>query len=112
MRLGKCELLVCCYQPYDTVISSAIQNGANSLAEAFLFTVGASLILAEAWRSNRSQARRRDDVDDQLDDLKTELRELKTQMAAMGTGWEERLEEERSRWAPNTLPRRFNFISL
>ncbi|KAF8608646.1 OPA3-domain-containing protein [Ceratobasidium sp. AG-I] len=75
----------------------AIQNGANSLAEAFLFTVGASLILAEAWRSNRSQARRRDDVDDQLDDLKTEVRELKTQMAAMGTGWEQRLEEEHSR---------------
>lgn len=79
------------------IVSSAIQNGAESLAEAFLFAVGASLILAEAWRSNRSQARRRDDVDDKLDDLKTEIQELRSQMNAMGTGWEQRLEEEHSR---------------
>ncbi|KAG9124353.1 hypothetical protein FRC07_011952 [Ceratobasidium sp. 392] len=75
----------------------AIQNGANSLAEAFLFSVAAVLILGEAWRSNRSEARRRDDVDDQLDDLKTEVRELRSQMQAMGQGWEQALEDERSR---------------
>ncbi|KAG8718941.1 hypothetical protein FRC08_004013 [Ceratobasidium sp. 394] len=77
--------------------SRAIQNGANSLAEAFLFSVAATLILAETWRSNRSQARRRDDVDDQLDDLRTEVRELRSQMEAMGQGWEQALEDERSR---------------
>ncbi|KAG9096668.1 hypothetical protein FRC06_008438 [Ceratobasidium sp. 370] len=75
----------------------AIQNGANSLAEAFLFSVAATLILAEAWRSNRSQARRRDNVDDQLDDLRSEVRELRSQMQAMGQGWEQALEDERSR---------------
>ncbi|KAG8749916.1 hypothetical protein FRC12_013163 [Ceratobasidium sp. 428] len=75
----------------------AVQNGAESLAEAFLFSVAAGLILAEAWRSNRSEARRRDSVDDQLDDLKTEVRELRSQMQAMGQGWEQALEDERSR---------------
>ncbi|CAE6452105.1 unnamed protein product [Rhizoctonia solani] len=75
----------------------AIQNGANGLAEAFLFTVGASLILAEAWRSNRSQARRRDSVDDQLEDLQNEVRDLKSRIEAMSTGWEQKLEEESSR---------------
>ncbi|KAB5591060.1 OPA3-like protein [Ceratobasidium theobromae] len=75
----------------------AIQNGANSLAEAFLFTVAASLIIAESWRSNRSEARRRDDVDDQLEDLQAEIRELKNRIEAMGAGWEQKLEEEQTR---------------
>jgi cell division protein FtsB len=76
---------------------SAIQNGANGLAEAFLFTVAASLILAEAWRSNRSQARRRDSVDDQLEDLQDEVNRLKSQIAGLSTDWEQKLEEESSR---------------
>ncbi|CAE6442637.1 unnamed protein product [Rhizoctonia solani] len=76
---------------------SAIQNGANGLAEAFLFTVAASLIIAETWRSNRSQARRRDSVDDQLEDLQDEVRELKSRLEAVTTGWEQKLEEESSR---------------
>ncbi|CAE6417168.1 unnamed protein product [Rhizoctonia solani] len=68
-------------------------NGANGLAEAFLFTVGASLILAEAWRSNRSQARRRDSVDDQLEDIQDEINELKNRIAGMTTDWQQKLEE-------------------
>jgi TolA-binding protein len=80
-----------------SISTSAIQNGANSLAEGFLFAVAAGLILGEAWRSNRSEARRRGDVDDQLDELQTEVRELRSRMEEMGRGWEERLEEERSR---------------
>ncbi|QRV79155.1 OPA3-like protein [Ceratobasidium sp. AG-Ba] len=75
----------------------AIQNGANSLAEAFLFSVAAGLILAEAWRSNRSQARRRDDVDDQLDDLRADITELRSEIKAMAQGWEQALDDERSR---------------
>ncbi|KAG8751141.1 hypothetical protein FRC11_009659 [Ceratobasidium sp. 423] len=75
----------------------AIQNGANGLAEAFLFTVAASLIIAEAWRSNRSQARRRGSVDDQLEDLQDEVRELKSRLDAITTGWEQKLEDESSR---------------
>ncbi|KAF8888265.1 optic atrophy 3 protein-domain-containing protein [Infundibulicybe gibba] len=54
----------------------AIENGANALAEGFLFTVAVSLILGETWRSSRNQSKRRDDVDDQLEDLDTRVAEL------------------------------------
>ena len=38
----------------------AIENGANAIAEGFLFSVAAVLILGETYRSSRNQARRRD----------------------------------------------------
>ncbi|EPQ50145.1 OPA3-domain-containing protein [Gloeophyllum trabeum ATCC 11539] len=53
--------------------TKAIENGANALAEGFLFSVAAALIIAETWRSSRSQTKRRDAVDDQLDDIKERL---------------------------------------
>jgi uncharacterized coiled-coil protein SlyX len=53
--------------------SRAIQNGANALAEGFLFTVAASLILAETYRSSRSNTKRREDVDDRIEDLEEQL---------------------------------------
>lgn len=51
MRLGKCPLLVP-YLGYTRAqqlrpIYRAIQNGANNLAEIFLFGVAATLILGE-----------------------------------------------------------------
>jgi len=52
------------YLPANDETPSAIENGANALAEGFLFTVAAALILGEPWRSSRSQSRRRGDVDD------------------------------------------------
>jgi len=51
----------------------AIQNGANALAEGFLFSVAASLILAETYRSSRSNTKRREDVDDRIEDLEERL---------------------------------------
>lgn len=57
-------------------IYRAIQNGANFLAEGFLFSVAASLIFAETWRSQRSQSKRRDDVDDRIDDLESRVDKL------------------------------------
>lgn len=42
--------------------------------------VGVSLIGAEAYRSSRSQSKRRDNVDERLDDLKTSLVDLQTMM--------------------------------
>jgi hypothetical protein len=54
----------------------AIENGANALAEGFLFAVAASLIIAETWRSSRSSSRRRDDVDDQLENLAASVQQL------------------------------------
>ncbi|KAF8177592.1 optic atrophy 3 protein-domain-containing protein, partial [Pholiota molesta] len=60
----------------------AIENGANALAEGFLFSVAAALIVGETWRSSRSQARRRDDVDEQLDALGARLGELAARVDA------------------------------
>ncbi|KAK0473958.1 optic atrophy 3 protein-domain-containing protein [Armillaria novae-zelandiae] len=62
----------------------AIDNGANALAEGFLFSVAALLIIGETWRSSRSQSKRRDDVNDKLDELGTadqlEQRDLEQQL--------------------------------
>jgi hypothetical protein len=54
----------------------AIQNGANFIAEGFLFSVGASLIIAETWRSSRSQSKRREDVDDKIEEMEQRLNRL------------------------------------
>ncbi|KAF8261420.1 optic atrophy 3-like protein [Lactarius quietus] len=54
----------------------AIENGANFLAEGFLFAVAAALILGESWRSARSEARRRAGVGDKLEGLQVRVGEL------------------------------------
>ncbi|KAJ7025905.1 OPA3-domain-containing protein [Mycena alexandri] len=65
----------------------AVENGANALAEGFLFSVAATLILGEAYRSNRSQTKRREGVDEQLEALTSQVSEL----ASRVRGVEERL---------------------
>lgn len=55
----------------------AVQNGANTLAESFLFAVGAGLVLGETYRSSRKNAERRDNVAEDIATLKKELAELK-----------------------------------
>ncbi|KAJ7270125.1 OPA3-domain-containing protein [Mycena haematopus] len=76
----------------------AIENGANALAEGFLFSVAAALILGEAWRSSRSQSRRRDSVDEQIDVLGTKIEELTAKVGAFSDNVEERVRglEERN----------------
>lgn len=54
----------------------AIENGANFLAEGFLFTVAAGLILSETWRSSRSSSKRRDDVDERIEDVAQRVQAL------------------------------------
>ncbi|OAP63736.1 hypothetical protein AYL99_02963 [Fonsecaea erecta] len=49
--------------------AKAIESGANFISEAFLFSVAASLILLESWRSGRKETQRRDDVAERLNDL-------------------------------------------
>ena len=71
----------------------AIENGANFLAEGFLFTVAAALIVGESWRSSRSEARRRAGVGDALEALQVRVGEL----AARLDSWEEASVEERER---------------
>ncbi|KAG5642861.1 hypothetical protein DXG03_002038, partial [Asterophora parasitica] len=82
----------------------AIENGANFIAEGFLFTVAAGLILGESWRSSRNQTKRRDNVDDQLDTLGTQVTELTTRVNEITTRWEDELRSEKQRCVPLTLP--------
>jgi len=75
----------------------AIENGANFIAEGFLFTVAAGLILGETWRTSRNQSRRRDDVDDQLDSLGTKVTELNSRLDVLSEYCETELREEKQR---------------
>ncbi|OJT02012.1 OPA3-like protein [Trametes pubescens] len=74
--------------------TKAIENGANALAEGFLFTVAAGLIIAETWRNSRNQTKRRDAVDDSLDELKESVSELSNRMDSLQKAYEERLAEQ------------------
>ncbi|KAF9061442.1 optic atrophy 3 protein-domain-containing protein [Rhodocollybia butyracea] len=73
--------------------TKAIENGANALAEGFLFSVAAALILGETYRTSRNQSKRRDDVDEKLDGLENKVVELRTEIGE----WQGRWEEERQR---------------
>ncbi|KAJ3505424.1 hypothetical protein NMY22_g17591 [Coprinellus aureogranulatus] len=75
----------------------AIDQGANFIAEGFMFSVAAILILGETYRSSRSQSKRRDSVDDQLEDLTTGLTELKARVDTLADKWETQLQEEKQR---------------
>ncbi|KAH8100311.1 OPA3-domain-containing protein [Cristinia sonorae] len=75
----------------------AIDNGANALAEGFLFSVAAALIIGETWRSSRSQAKRRDAIDDQLEELQEKVQSLTTKLETMAVQNDERHEEDRQR---------------
>jgi Optic atrophy 3 protein (OPA3) len=48
----------------------------NSDPSEIMFPVAAGLILAEGWRSSRSQSRRREGVDDRIDDLENKVGNL------------------------------------
>ncbi|EJF56296.1 OPA3-domain-containing protein [Dichomitus squalens LYAD-421 SS1] len=74
--------------------TKAIESGANTLAEGFLFAVAAGLILGEQYRSTRNQSKRRDAVDDQLDELKSSVESLSSRLDALARQQEERMEEE------------------
>ncbi|TEB31450.1 OPA3-domain-containing protein, partial [Coprinellus micaceus] len=75
----------------------AIDQGANFIAEGFMFSVAAVLILGETYRSSRSQSKRRDSVDDQLEDLTEGLTELRTRIDTLVEKWEVQLNEEKQR---------------
>ncbi|THH03649.1 hypothetical protein EW145_g6114 [Phellinidium pouzarii] len=75
----------------------AIENGANSIAEGFLFGVAALLIVGETWRSSRSQSKRRDVVDDQIDDLSNRIQGLGDTVKGIEARFEERWAAEKER---------------
>lgn len=60
----------------------AVANGANALAEGFLFMVAAGLIIGETYRGSRSTAKRKDYVDEQLESLQEEISKLKERWKA------------------------------
>ncbi|KAJ3783558.1 optic atrophy 3 protein-domain-containing protein [Lentinula aff. detonsa] len=73
--------------------TKAIDSGANALAEGFLFSVAAALIVGETYRTSRNQSKRRDDVDEKLDGLENKVSGLVTELGS----WQVRWEEERKR---------------
>ncbi|KAF4578306.1 OPA3 family protein [Pleurotus pulmonarius] len=75
----------------------AIENGANALAEGFLFSVAAALIIGETWRTSRNTSKRKDDVDDKLEGLETKVTELTTRVGLLAQKWDDQLHEERQR---------------
>lgn len=80
------------------VILRAVANGANALAEGFLFLVAAGIILGETWRSSRAAEKRRDKVDDSLDDLKLEIQSLVKKVDDLQQRVDEQVEETNARY--------------
>ncbi|CAO3597210.1 unnamed protein product [Absidia cylindrospora] len=54
----------------------AIESGANFISEAFVFSVAASIIIAENWRSRNKDKNRRNYVDDALENLESRNHEM------------------------------------
>ncbi|KAG9225766.1 hypothetical protein CCMSSC00406_0007776 [Pleurotus cornucopiae] len=75
----------------------AIENGANALAEGFLFSVAAALIIGETWRTSRNTSKRKDDVDDKLEGLETKVTELTTRVDLLAQKWDDQMQGERQR---------------
>jgi hypothetical protein len=74
--------------------SKAITNGATALAEGFLFFVGVSLVVGEAWRSSRSASKRRDDVDDRLERLEAGVLEFQKGVDERGRSEEDMIRRQ------------------
>lgn len=79
------------------ILYRAIDNGANALAEGFLFGVAALLIIGETWRSARSQTKRREGVDDKLDELQLQIGGLTDRVDTLSRDFEERWDNEKQR---------------
>ncbi|EJD06200.1 OPA3-domain-containing protein [Fomitiporia mediterranea MF3/22] len=75
----------------------AIDQGADAIAEGFLFSVAALLILGETYRSSRSQAKRRDVIDDKIEDLNNRIEGLSEGVKALERRFEEQWELEKGR---------------
>ncbi|KAI7863521.1 hypothetical protein BDF14DRAFT_1733806 [Spinellus fusiger] len=52
--------------------AKAVESGANFLGESFVFSVAATVIIAESWRSHSSAKHRRNHVDDALENLESQ----------------------------------------
>ncbi|KAH7876183.1 optic atrophy 3 protein-domain-containing protein [Lentinula edodes] len=78
--------------------TKAIDSGANALAEGFLFSVAAALILGESYRSARNETKRRGGVDERLGVLEGRVGELERELGVLKEeGKEERKEGKEER---------------
>lgn len=75
--------------------AKALEQGANFLAESFLFGVAAAIIVAESVRSKRKDEKRRDLVAETLETHTKELSELRTKLEDERKEALEGLERER-----------------
>lgn len=87
-----------------------MENGANFLAEGFLFTVAASIIIGEQWRSSRSQSKRRDTVDDKLQELSSQVLELTERVGDIENRWGSEIEGLKERSVFWLVPACLNLI--
>ncbi|PLW10705.1 hypothetical protein PCANC_07737 [Puccinia coronata f. sp. avenae] len=63
--------------------TKAIQNGANFLSEAFLFSVAVALIVAENLRGRMQTAHRRDVVNDRLTELESLCADIRAEQESL-----------------------------
>ncbi len=92
----------------DTTPIRAIDNGANALAEGFLFGVAALLIIGETWRSSRSQSKRRDTVNDQLESLQENIQNLNSRIDTISQDFDTRWSEQQLRQVILTVVSRYS----
>lgn len=76
--------------------SRAVQNGATTLAEAFLFLVAAGLVVGESYRSNRKEGKRRDEVKDRIEGLEENVKSMR-ELLENGGSWKESIDDMRQR---------------
>ncbi|KAF2203735.1 hypothetical protein GQ43DRAFT_410919 [Delitschia confertaspora ATCC 74209] len=63
--------------------AKAIETGANFVSEAFIFSVGISVIVFEQWRQRRKQQNQRSGIEDQIESLQSELSTVKAELEAI-----------------------------
>ncbi|KAF8881274.1 optic atrophy 3 protein-domain-containing protein [Gymnopilus junonius] len=87
--------------------AKAIENGANALAEGFLFSVAAGLIVAETWRSSWNESKRRDSVNVRLEELGMRITQLTARVDDLVQRWkdEQSSANERYKGLAKILPK-------
>ena len=60
--------------------AKAIETGANFVAEAFIFSVGIMVIVAEQWRQRWKARNARDDIREDVEELREELKTIKAEL--------------------------------
>ncbi|KAH8824450.1 optic atrophy 3 protein-domain-containing protein [Flagelloscypha sp. PMI_526] len=73
----------------------AIESGANSVAEGFLFVVAAAVIVGETWRSSHKESKRRQGVSDDIDGLQERVVQIESKMDEIKQMYEAEVVETR-----------------